>query len=191
MSDTTASGKTASGKFVLRIDPRLHATLRAAADAAGTSLNDYCARKLAAAPANLGEPAAAQAVARAAALVGEDLIAVAVFGSWARERLTETSDVDLLIVVDEHLAVNRELYRRWDEEPLDWDGRRAEPHFVHLPGESRRVPGLWAEVAVDGIVLFDRGFALSRRLTRLRRDIVAGRIVRREAHGQPYWVVAA
>jgi hypothetical protein len=46
-------------------------------------------------------------------------------------------------------------------------------------------------VAVDGIVLFDRGFTLSRRLSSLRRDIVAGRIVRREVHGQPYWVEAA
>ena len=48
-----------------------------------------------------------------------------------------------------------------------------------------------AEVAVDGVVLFDRGYELSRQLTRLRRDIVAGRIVCRRVHGQTYWVQAA
>jgi len=191
MSDTTRESRNASGRFVLRIDPQLHAALRAAAEAADTSLNDYCARKLAAAPANLGDPAAARAVGRAAALLGEHLIAVAVFGSWARGSLSAASDVDLLIVVDEDAAVTRELYHAWDRAPLDWEGHRVEPHFVHLPHERRRVAGLWAEVAVDGVVLFDRGFTLSRRLSLLRRDIVAGRIVRREVHGQPYWVEAA
>ena len=36
-----------SGRFVLRIDPGLHGALRKAARAAGVSLNEYCARKLA------------------------------------------------------------------------------------------------------------------------------------------------
>jgi hypothetical protein len=70
-------------------------------------------------------------------------------------------------------------------------GHRAEPHFVHLPDASRTVLGLWAEVAVDGIVLFARSLELPRRLVRIREDIAAGRIVRRLAHGQPYWVEAA
>lgn len=191
MSDTTQNPASASGRFVLRIDPQLHERLRAAAKAAGTSLNEYCASKLAAAPANLGDPAAARTVARAAEIVADDLIAVAVFGSWARDTMGESSDVDVLLVLDDAAAVTRELYRRWDEEPLAWRGHRVEPHFVTLPDNPRRVAGLWAEVAVDGIVLFDRGFRLSRRLGRLRRDIVAGRIVRREVHGQPYWVEAA
>lgn len=39
--------------------------------------------------------------------------------------------------------------------------------------------------------LYDRGFTLARRLARLRRDIAEGRIVRREVHGQPYWVQVA
>lgn len=191
MRDTRRSSKQPSGRFLLRIGPQLHAALRAAADAADTSLNDYCARKLAAAPANLGDPAAARAVERAAQMIGEELIAVAVFGSWARDALTETSDVDLLIVVDDDLAITRDLYRAWDEEPLDWRGHVVEPHFVHLAGDRRGVAGLWAEVAVDGVLLFDRGFTLSHRLAELRRDIVEGRIVRREVHGQPYWVEAA
>ena len=45
MASDTSSG--CSGRFVLRIDPGLHGTLRKAARAAGVSLNEYCARKLA------------------------------------------------------------------------------------------------------------------------------------------------
>ena len=66
-----------------------------------------------------------------------------------------------------------------------------EPHFVNIGGAARRPVGLWAEVAVDGVVLFERGFQLSKRLARLRRDIAAGRLVRRVASGQSYWVEAA
>lgn len=191
MNDTKRRSKKPSGRFVLRIEPQLHAALRAAAEAAQTSLNDYCARKLSAAPANLGTPAAAEAVGRAAELFGGDLVGVAVFGSWARQAATASSDVDLLIVVDDVVEITRGLYHRWDEKPLYWGGHVVEPHFVHLGGGRKLAAGLWAEVAVDGVVLFDRGFELSRRLVHLRHDIVEGRIVRRQVHGQPYWVEAA
>jgi len=70
------SGRTpASGRFVLRIDPGLHAALRAAARESGVSLNDYCARKLALPVGSLAatDPAGA-AVARAAGLFGERLL---------------------------------------------------------------------------------------------------------------------
>ena len=89
------------------------------------------------------------------------------------------------------MALERSLYRRWDEEDLLWEGRPVEPLFVHLPAQGAVAVGLWAEVAIDGIVLFERGFTLSRRLIGIRRDIVAGRIVRRDSHGLPYWVEAA
>ena len=80
------SGHTpASGRFVLRIDPGLHAALRAAARESGVSLNDYCVRKLALPVGSLAatDPAGA-AVARAAGLFGERLLGVVAYGSWAR-----------------------------------------------------------------------------------------------------------
>lgn len=179
---------TPSGRFLLRIAPSLHALLRRAAAVAGVSLNEYCARKLAAPLGSLAdlEPAV-EAVRRAADQFGEGLVGLAVFGSWARDELTAASDVDLLVVVDARIPLTRELYRVWDRAPLAWAGRRVEQHFVHLPGAEERVAGLWAEVALDGIVLFDRGLALSARLARVRRDIADGRLVRRSLHGQPYW----
>lgn len=180
----------ASGRFLLRIEPGLHAVLRRAAAAAGLSLNDYCARKLAAPGPAPWEPARL-AVTRAAAQVGEGLVGVAAFGSWARGEDTTGSDVDMLIVVDASVAVTRALYRIWDDDPLRWNGRRIEPHFVGLPEAGSRPTGLWLEVAVDGVVLFERGFELSGYLATLRRQIAAGAVQRRWTHGQPYWIEVA
>jgi hypothetical protein len=178
-----------SGRFVLRIEPGLHSLLRRAAREEGLSLNDYCARKLAAPAGGLtAVRGLGAAVERAARILGEDLVGVAAFGSWARGEAADGSDVDLLIVTDDRVPLGRKLYRLWDQAPILLGGRPVEPQFVHLPGEGRTVAGIWAEVAVDGVVLFERGLRLSTRLVPIRRDIVAGRIRRRVTHGQPYWV---
>ena len=196
MSNTRAVAgeeRRASGRFLLRIDPGLHAALRRAAAEIGVSLNDYCARKLAApSGSQLGSVSAAQAVVQAGSLLGDGLVGVIAFGSWARGELRQSSDIDLLVVVDGRVRLTRDLYRQWDEAAgLSDEPHPVEPHFVHLPKRRGAALGLWAEVAVDGIVLFERGLELQRRLVAIRRDIAEGRIVRRLVHGQPYWVEAA
>src|SRR5262249_29325215 len=98
---------------------------------------------------------------------------------------------DVLVVVESRAPLTRTLYRRWDEHPLAWEGRPVEPHFVHLRGPGERATGLWAEAAVDGVILFERGSETSARLAQVRRDSVAGRLVRRVVHGQPYWAEVA
>ncbi len=189
-SDTTAAGRMPSGRFVLRLDPRLHAALRAAAREAGISLNEYCTRKLAAPGLHVVGPEAV-IVARAAAVVGDALVGIVAFGSWARDELVEGSDLDVLVVVEPRVSITRELYRRWDTLPLVFGSHLVEPHFVRIPESEARVSGLWAEAAVEGIVLFERGLVLSRTLVRIRRRILAGHMVRRQVHGLPYWVEAA
>jgi hypothetical protein len=190
MDDITQGERPASGRFVLRIDPRLHEVLRTAAAGAGMSLNEYCARKLADPGRGTGGPAAG-AVRRALDVAGEGLVGVLAYGSWAREEFGAESDVDVLVVVDGSVAISRGLYRSWDAEPVCWEAHAVEPHFVHLPGPSDRLTGTWAEAAVEGVVLYERGFELSKRLVALRRRIADGALVRRRAHGQPYWVEAA
>ena len=178
-----------SGRFLLRLEPGLHAALRGAAAASGLSLNEYCARKLAAPVGELAVfDAAAGAVQRAAAVTGDALVGVVAFGSWARSELHDASDVDLLVVVDAGLALSRAIYTRWDEAPVVFNGRRAEPHFVTMPTGSVPAVGLWAEAAIDGIVLFARDHEIHARLSAVRRELVEGRVVRKTAHGQPYWV---
>lgn len=175
---------------MLRLDPALHARLRDQAGASGLSLNEYCARRVATEIAGISlQVGPAAAVRRAARLVGNELVAIAAYGSWARGEATPESDVDLLVVVERTLPLRRELYRRWDEQPVSWDGFPVEPHFAHLPDPAERVAGLWAEVALDGIVLLDDRLRLSARLVPVRRDIAESRIVRRTSHGQPYWVM--
>ena len=187
---TRRSTGAKSGRFVLRMPGPTHAMLGATARASGMSLNAYCVRKLTAAvPDGLDGGQEAALVSRAAEVAGDALVAVLLHGSWARGEATPDSDMDLLVVVELHIAPNRQWYRDWDTQPAVWEGRAVDPHFVHPPREDR-LSGLWAEAALDGIVLFDRGRRVSAALARIRRAIANGRFVRRVVHGQPYWTEA-
>jgi predicted nucleotidyltransferase len=179
-----------SGRFVLRIPPELHESLRREAEAEGISLNEYCARKLAGPSVSLAIPAV-DAIRNARRVAGVALVGVVAFGSWARGEMATSSDVDLLIVVDGSRPIDRALYRAWDEVPLSWEGHPVEPHFVHLPSAEAPVSSVWAEVAIGGIILHEKDFVVSRQLVKTREEIAAGRIVRRMINGQPYWVEAA
>ena len=173
---------------MLRLDSGLHGALRATARAHGVSLNEYCARKLAAPLGDLQAfEGASEAIRRAAALLGESLVAVMVFGSWARGEVAATSDVDLLIVAGDDVALTRDLYRRWDETPLAWGQHVVEPHFVRAPAAGQSPSGFWAEIAVDGIVLYQRDAHISNWLAAVRRQLAEGRLQRRTVHGQAYW----
>ena len=186
--DTTRSVRPASGRFVLRIDPALHASLRQAARARDVSLNRYCAVKLAT-PVAGHDPAAAEVLVRSQSILGDTLLGVVAFGSWARGESVADSDLDVLVIADDQVAITRDLYRRWDAQPpIRWNGRRVEPHFCNLPPDHAEVSGLWAEVSIDGTVLFDRRLVVSRRLVRNRRRILEGHMSARVVHGQPYWV---
>ena len=175
-----------SGRFLLRLPPGLHEVLKEAARAAGTSLNEYCVRKLAG-PGHQGVPAAARVIEHATALAGRDLAGIVVFGSWSRGEATPESDVDVLIVLAPEVPITRELYRRWDASVLHWEGCPVEPHFVRFPAATDDITGLWAEVAMDGIVVYERGFELSQRLVKLRSRIAARELERRWVKGQSYW----
>ena len=181
-----------SGRFVLRLDPVLHAELRREAAARGISLNAHCVQRLAAATgASPGFEGAADTVRRATELMGESLIGIVVFGSWARGEPADTSDIDVLIVIDGDIPITRAMYRRWDEAPVAWNGRSVDPHFVHLPPERRTPSGLWAEVAIDGIVLHGRDHRLFSGLAAVRRALAEGRLRRRTVHGTGYWAELA
>jgi hypothetical protein len=177
---------TASGRFVLRLEPEVHAALQAAAKLARLSLNEYCARKLSAPLGAVQLGPAALLVQRAAEIHGADLVGVLAFGSWARGEAGPQSDVDVLVVLDAQRPLTRALYQAWDEEALAWHTHAVQTHLVHLP-EAGAAGTVWAEAAIDGIVLFERDLSISRRLALVRRDIAEGRLVRRTLHGQPYW----
>ena len=186
MDGTIPSRKSPSGRFVLRRPPALHATLREAADRAGLSLNEYCVRTLAALGPDPTGPGAAVA-ARAAEAFGPALVGVVLYGSWARGEATEASDIDVLVVLEPRRRVTRATYLEWDRDPLEHEGHSVEVHIVSLPRAEREPGTLWLEAALDGVAVYDRDRRVSRLLSQLRRDIAAGTITRRHAHGQPYW----
>jgi predicted nucleotidyltransferase len=181
-----------TARFLLRLPPALHRALTARAAAHHLSLNEYCVRKLAG-PESLmiRDTAALEVSARAQVVAGAQLIGLVVHGSWARGEMRAASDVDVLAVVEADLPLTRALYRQWDEVSLSWQGRAVDAHFLHLPANPDRAGGVWCEAAVDGIVLSDRDGRIEETLRRIRRAVADGRLVRKHAHGQPYWTVAA
>ncbi len=186
MGDITSSD---CARLLLRLPATLHRTLKRAAGAESISLNEYCVRRLTVGAGLASQPSAAALADRAMAVGAGSLVGVIVFGSWARGDAGPGSDVDVLVVLEVARPLTRDLYRQWDAEAIAWQGRPVDPHFVHLP-PAGQASGVWAEAAVDGVILFESGLRLSSVLAQVRRDIAAGRLVRRIAHGQPYWVAA-
>jgi predicted nucleotidyltransferase len=174
-----------SGRFVLRIPPPLHAALTESARARGLSLNEHCVRSLARAESVTGN-AFSDTVARALEQLGPALVAVVVFGSWARGEAGPSSDVDVLIVVAD-VDITRSLYAPWDNADLSVDGRRVEPHFVQMRVAGDPISGLWAEIALDGAIVYDPALSLAAELSRIRRAILGGELVQRSAGGRSWW----
>lgn len=179
-------------RFLLRLPAALHATLVAQAAHDGLSLNAYCVQRLGGPDLRVApRQHVAGVVANAAKVAGPHLLGVIAHGSWVRGEARDSSDIDVMIVVDRALPLTRRLYAAWDAERPTWDGRAVDAHFVHLPSSTDRPSGVWCELAVEGLLLSDRDGVVSAALIGVRRAIARGRLVRKTAHGQPYWTEAA
>jgi predicted nucleotidyltransferase len=180
-----------SGKFVVRLPPKLHASLKRRARETGVSLNGLCIAALKSF-LGTGEPEARDGAPiplhQVRNLLGESLSAILLFGSTARGERRESSDIDLLIVVGTDVPLARALYERWDQGTDGADTSRLSPHFVHLPNDVAGAGSLWYEAAIDGIVLFDREGRISHFLRSIRRSMAEGKLQRKSAYGHPYWI---
>jgi hypothetical protein len=177
----------ASGKFIIRMSKEQHAVLQREARRLECSLNDLCLKRLTASIAIESLPEEIRSASSAASdLFSDRLLALAVFGSWAKGKTNDLSDIDLLIVLRQDLAITRQIYTDFENKcPVQG---RIEPHFLHLPDTTRRISGLWAEVAMAGVIISDTSFALQRYLNFVKEQIVAGHLVKERLHGQNYWV---
>lgn len=180
-----------SGKFVIRVGSALHARLAAEASDLGLSLNEHCVRRLEGEQpesrfARLGLDR--RFVESVMSAFPTKPLAIALFGSFARDEQTERSDIDLLVVFDSDVPIERALYRFFDDR-IDISGfaHLPNPHLVSLPKDVSACGGIWLEVAQEGIVLYEDGVRVSSFLREIRGAIAAGRFVRRVAHGHPYW----
>ena len=138
------------------------------------------------------QPALLTALYQAVRIHGKDLEGVVLFGSWARGEEREGSDIDLLVVLREGTAIKRELYRKWDKAETQSNSGTSqcftEPSIVALPKLSDAFSGFWAEISIDGIILFERDQKIRHTLRQVRQAIADGMLRRERAHGQNYWV---
>jgi len=187
-----------SGKFVIRMPAALHAQLRDEAMRTGQSLNRLCVGKLGANVPSSGDirqacqsPISVDFLERVIRHWQGELVGLVLFGSSARGDATADSDIDLMLVMRPRVKIARDLYRRWDEfcRGEQCPGRIS-PHFVTLPGSVREAGGLWYEVALDGIPLWEIDRQVSRFLGCIRETMGHGKIQRRMLHGSPYWIRA-
>jgi predicted nucleotidyltransferase len=176
-----------SGRFVIRITPELHDRLRRSSSARGVSLNARCAELLSTVGGGTTSRRAAEEPAWLPLLqseLGASLVGIVLFGSQARGDARPGSDTDLLVVVTDDVKLRRELYTRWDERLPPY----LSPHFVHLPADAAGAGVLWLEASIDGILLHDTSRKVATVLAKIRRALAEGRLVRRSAHGHPYWI---
>lgn len=185
-----------TGKFVLRVSPELHRRLRRAAEDADTSLNSICVdfiqRGLEVTKPDGGKGTHPLAVPILEFLQKNNLNANAVllFGSVARNEETDRSDTDILIVLEPGAKITRQLYHLWDNYPhvIPKGFPALSPHFVALPSDLHSTGSLWNEVALEGISLWEKDDSVRNFLIALRKEIAAGRWVRKISHGHPYWL---
>lgn len=167
-----------SGKFVLRLDPHMHAALKAEARAKGESLNSLCLHKL----QGLNGSPWREIVSQIASKI--DPIGIVLFGSTARGEATSTSDIDLLIVLSEATSITRSRYRDWDHHFQRQES--YSPQFTHLPKESS-IGSLWLEASIDGEILYDPKGEIKKTLQNIRRLISEGKYQRKMNNGHSYW----
>ena len=176
----------------MRLPAALHAALVKGARQRGLSLNEHLNRRFSAPEPHPASAALAPVLlAGARRVAGAHLLGIVLHGSWTRREARAGSDIDALVVVGEALPLTRGLYRAWDEEPVEWEGRQVDVHFVHPPQIAERAGGVWCEAAIEGRLIADATGQVDDALIQIRRAIADGRLVRKRAHGQPYWTVAA
>jgi predicted nucleotidyltransferase len=195
--------KSERASLMLRLPSSLHLQLKSDARSAELSLNRHClallggkagggAGRRAPRALSLGSsstrPGNVLKELSSAVLLalGKNLEGLVLFGSFARGQETARSDIDLLVVLSDGVKLDRDVYSRWRFGRFS--GHEVAPLFVRIPAEGRRIGGLWFEVALEGIVLFDRNLQVSRFLAQVRKLIAADGVRRMVTHGHPYWI---
>jgi len=180
-----------SGKFILRLSPELHLSLARKAKKQGLSLNKLCTKLLEDSIQNSDHWIPLSLLNEVQKTFGNQLLSILAFGSRARSTNTTASDLDLLIVLKSERSIERKLYFEWDEMiegSLIENAELYSPQFVNLPTSQKDAGSLWLEVALDGIIIYEKGSQVSQFLSKLKAEIAAGSFERKLTHGQPYWI---
>jgi predicted nucleotidyltransferase len=191
--------KKHSGKFVLRVPSAFHLKLSLLAAQQGMSLNRFCFERIKASLALPSTTLVNKEDSIQNTLVQQlvdaevPLIGVVMFGSSARGEARDSSDVDLLLVLDSHRPISRELYKVWDDclpklQVSSDVASKLSPQFVHLPSSPEEAGSLWFECAIEGLIWSDTDFQIGKFLAHVRAAILRGDIRRESSHGHHYWI---
>ena len=169
------------------MDGALFKQLQALADERALSLNQYCLKILSRAPhsENL------QMIDLIKKYYKESLNGIVLFGSHARDTATTSSDIDILLVLDESLPLRSKLYSEWEKRLASDMAATVSPHFAHLPPDAKQVGSLWLEVALEGKVLWDPYAKVQHMLKNIRDRVSSGEYQRKMTYGVPYWTKRA
>lgn len=189
----------ASGKFVLRMDPKLHRLLREASKEQHISLNRFCTAQLSRAfgkdlnrPERVAYGIPIDTLRTLLKESGLPVIGCILFGSVGRGSETELSDIDLLLVLPKGQLPERSFYSNWDEKigPAlkKLLPREVSPQFATLPEAPLMGGSLWFEVALEGIVFWEPNREITSYLIAIREAMAEGRLIRQISHGHPFWV---
>jgi predicted nucleotidyltransferase len=128
---------------------------------------------------------------------GEDLMAVACFGSVARGEVGPTSDLDLYVVtrnrvaglLDPRLRAVKRLRETPEYQALAREGYQPDPMPIfHTAAKLATHPWILLDIADHGVILYDPEGILARELEAVRRrlrELGSKRIER--ADGSWYW----
>jgi len=119
--------------------------------------------------------------------LGDDLVAMVLFGSRARGEAGPESDWDLLVIACNlpPKILARHFYLK-SMLPADWRARIS--ILAKTPQEfESRIPPLYLDIALDGIVLFDPQDYIARRLDWVRQQIQRHRLQRLRLERDLVW----
>jgi predicted nucleotidyltransferase len=135
-------------------------------------------------------------VAEYRAAIGDDLVAIALFGSVARGQARSDSDFDLYVVTRRSCLGDSRLHGTWtriDASPeygaLARAGFRPTPSPVpHTVGDLVRHPWILLDIAHHGVILYDPKSVLEQELRAVRRRMTELGSTRVELpDGSWYW----
>lgn len=170
-----------SGKFVLRIPQDLHRHLKAEAIRENCSLNHLIVAKISNPVSGLHQDIV-EVIQRLWTPLG-----IILFGSTVKGRERESSDIDLLIIVPDKIAIERSLYSDWDRE-LGAKYTKYSPHFVHIAPAKQKISGLWLEAALEGLLVSESDKTVASYIADVKDQIARGVYQRKSSHGHNYWV---
>ena len=129
----------------------------------------------------------AEVVAALQAGLGERLISIVLFGSRARGDAHADSDWDLLVIARDlpQKTLARHLWLK-NMLPVSWRGAVAV--IAKTPEEfTARLPSLYLDIALDGLILYDATGYAAQRVSQVRRLIEKQGLYRESHHNDMQW----